>query len=335
MVTYISKTISLAAEANAFPGARSSNPAVQNNLVDTTLSAGSKRVSDGVVDISGRAALLSRIFGQDESTYTGKVKTDKSNTSGALVPYLTSEDRAMLEKMYEYSSANGIDLRHVDALGTDLAIYRRFGASVAPTNLYDVEGHALTVELSAVNKSAAERIAKSGAIASTTIDQGFLGSELTVGGHAVNHEFLERMVEIFSTNILSTTSVTSANHGSIAAYSSEANKLVNIASTDVQLVIPEAEYVNINGVGHWRTLELEAQHNLRISKMAAGSAVSNILVGGDSSVLDFLTLLEGYAKTKNVEQNNMNQLIELLKSSSANEIWSTLTTNINSNAEKL
>lgn len=320
-MTFISKTETPTVDSNAFSGIRSSNAAGQKKPVDTTVSGDIKGASNSVVEISGRAALLSRLFGQDESTYTGEVKTDKSNMSGELVPYLTSDDRTMLEKMYEYSSANGIDLRHVDALGTDLAIYRRFGASVAPKDLYDVEGHALTVEFSATNKAAAERIAHGDAIASTTIDQGFLSSELTVGGHAVNHAFLERMVQVFSTgeNELSSGS-TSANHGGIAAYSAEANKLVNIASVDVQLVIPEADYVNVNGVGHWRTPELEAQHNLRISKGSGESAISGLLAGGDDSIRDFLTLLNGYAKSRHVVQEEMNQMIKLLKYPLANDI---------------
>jgi len=148
------------------------------------------------VKLSGHALMLSRLFGQDEATYTGKVMTDRNSTTTALVPYLTGEDRAMLEKMYDYSVANGIDLRHVDALGGDLAFYRRFGASSGAHDLFDTEGHALAFEFSQTDKAYAERIADNSA--TSTIDQGFLQSELVVGGRGTNFAFLERMTEVFS-----------------------------------------------------------------------------------------------------------------------------------------
>lgn len=311
--------------SNVDPNVRLAKSGGVNNSSNTAATDSSKGSSNSVVAISGRAMMLSRLFGQDESNYTGEVMTNKSDASGALVPYLTKDDRAMLEKMYVYSNDNGIDLKHVDALGQDLAVYRRFGASAAPKDLYDTAGHSLKVELSAVNKAAAERIASGSAIASTTIDQGFLRSELTVGGHAVNHEFLERMVGVFSSSAdISDRSGNPASRGAIAAYNAESNKLVNIASKNVELVIPEADYVNVNGVGHWRTQEHETPDNLGNVIGSNGSAISDLLSSGETNVREFLTLLDGYSKNKNIDRKDMGNLISLLKSPSADGIWSLL-----------
>lgn len=254
--------------------------------------------------------LISRLFDGDESTYTGEVRTNKNDGTGALTPFLTAQDRALLEEMYVYSVENGIDLKHVDALGGDLAGYRKHGKSAPHEGLYDLEGHQITAELSATNKVAADRIAVSDALNTTRLDAGFIQSELDVSGHAVNHAFLERMVEVFSVGGASD-QTTSANRGPIAAYSVEANKLVVKLSADVRLVIPEADYTNIDGVGHWRTPESEAQHRLSLQGGAAGTAASTPN-GGNQDIQAFLDFLKGYGKLNNVPQQTISQLIGLL-----------------------
>lgn len=229
---------------------------------DSLKAAGDSSGARDTVSLSGHALLLSRLFGEDESSYTGNVESrDSGDTS--LARYLTKDDRAMLEQMYEYSQKNGLDLSHVDALGADLGGYRKFGAATGAKGLYDLEGHALTVTQSGENQQILDRIKSSGALSSTSIDSGFLQSEMATGGHAANYAFLERMVNVFSTGA-------QAASAPIAAYNAQANKLVVTASADVQLNIPEADYVSVNGVGHWRTAELAAAHGA--SAAGAGAA---------------------------------------------------------------
>ena len=299
------KTSKLPSNAAANPGGSIDSPSKNNSAPEVT--------------ISGRGMVISRLFGGNESTYTGEVKTKTNNNaySGALTPFLTMQDRALLEEMYVYAAENGIDLKHVDALGGDLAGYRKHGKSATHEGLYDLEGHQITAELSATNKAAAERIAVSDALSTTRLDAGFIQSELDTSGHAVNHAFLERMVEVFSTGG-SPDQATSANRGPIAAYSAEANKLVVKLSADVRLVIPEADYTNIDGVGHWRTPELEEQHRLS-QQSAAGMGASAMLNSRDQDILDFLDLLKGYAKSNNVPQQKISQLIDLLGGPNMNE----------------
>lgn len=268
------------------------------------------------VQLSGHALMLSRLFGQDEATYTGEVMTDRNSSTTALVPYLTGEDRAMLEKMYDYSVANSIDLQHVDALGGDLAFYRRFGASSGAHDLFDAEGHALAFEFSQADKAYAERIADNSA--TSTIDQGFLQSELVVGGRGTNFAFLERMTEVFSTQ---PQDIPRANQAPIAAYNAEANKLVVTASRDVQLVIPEADYSSVNGVGRWRTPELEAAHNAKYGPHKNGGAIAELISTGDTNTRGFLTLLDAFAQNSGVSRSSLNSLVDLLNSDSVKRLW--------------
>lgn len=291
------------------------------NTIASTISEKSIK-SKGSIEISGRGMVMSRLFGQDETTYTGEVKTNKNDASGNLTPFLTSEDRSLLEDMYVYSAENGIDLKHVDALAADLAGYRRHGNSDMSAELYDLEGHQLTIELSATNKGAAERIAKSETLQSTRLDANFVRSELDASGHAVNHDFLERMVDVFSTTAGSA-QVASSNRGPIAAYSAEANKLVVTASKDVRLVIPEADYSNVDGVGHWRTPELEQQNQLATQQTGV-SALSTLLDGGKDDTRGFLALLDGYAKMTQVPKDKLAELISLLDSPKLNAIYNKL-----------
>ena len=296
--------------ANAAVRWRSPSNAAPNP--NGSLDAPSANTPTREVTLSGRGMLISRLFGENESTYTGEVQTnpkDKAYT-GALIPFLTTQDRALLEEMYVYAAENGIDLKHVDALGGDLAGYRKHGRSAVHEGQYDLEGHQMTTELSTTNKVAAERIAVSDALNTTRLDAGFIQSELDAGGHAVNHAFLERMVEVFSIGG-SSDQATSANRGPIAAYSAEANKLVVKLSADVRLVIPEADYANVDGVGRWRTPELAERHRLS-QQSAAGSAVSSLLNGGNQDIQHLSGLLKGYGKLNNVPQETISQLIGLL-----------------------
>lgn len=271
----------------------------------------------GSVTLSGHALMLSRLFSQDESTYKCEVMTDRNANNGLLIPYLTVDDRAMLEKMYDYCVANDVDVEHVDQLAGELASYRRFGANNESGELYDLGGHKLTVSFTETNRAHAERIANN--MATTTIDQGFLKSELIEGHRVTSFAFLERMTEVFSTR--SPDAIPPASQAPIAAYNREACNPVVTASKDVQIVIPEADYSNVNGVGHWRTPELEAAHNARFGLNGKGSGISGLLAGDDDRLREFLTMLDGYAKSKGVSGSAMNTMLDLLNSEPVKRLW--------------
>ena len=265
------------------------------------------------VTLSGHALMLSRLFGEDESTYTGQVEAKDSNVT-SLNRYLTKDDRNMLANMYEYAQNNGIDLKHVDALAGDLGGYRKFGTATGSSGQYDLEGHARTVSQSADNQQIIDRIKNSGTLSQTTIDQGFIQSEMVTGGHAANYAFLERMVNVFSTQSPQGAAAAGANSATpLAAYSADANKLVTTVSDDVQLVVPEADYVSVNGVGHWRTPELAAANG------AANQQPSS--ANGQPDIQDLLSLLDRQSK----QNNGLSQVPEKVKTIVADWLSSSTT----------
>jgi len=277
--------------------------------VDVPTGTKTASTKSDTVNLSGRALMLSRLFGQDESTYTGQVEAKDSSVT-SLARYLTTDDRAMLANMYDYAQSNGIDLRHVDALAGDLGGYRKFGTATGSSGLYDLEGHAMTITQSTDNQQIIDRIKTSSALSQTTLDQGFIQSEMVTGGHAANYAFLERMINVFSQGASSTAASESTP---LASYDPGANKLVAQVSKDVQLVIPEADYISVNGVGHWRTPELAAAHELKNQKTHSTS--------GQPDIQDLLSLLD-----RQVKQNNgIGQVPEKVKTILADWLSSTST----------
>ncbi|MYM29313.1 hypothetical protein GTP58_13365 [Duganella sp. CY15W] len=272
-------------------------PKTGENAVDTSAAAKATATRSDSVTLSGQALMLSRLFGEDASTYTGRVEAKESNVT-SLNRYLTTDDREMLANMYEYAQNNGIDLKHVDALAGDLGGYRKFGTATGSSGQYDLEGHARTVSQSADNQQIIDRIKASAALSQTTIDQGFIQSEMVTGGHAANYAFLERMVNVFSTQSPQGAATAGASSAApLAAYNADANKLVTTVSDDVQLVVPEADYVSVNGVGHWRTPELAAANQKPPS------------ANGQPDIQDLLSLLDRQTK----QNNGVSQLPDKVK----------------------
>ena len=208
--------------------------------------SGSKISSPGEHDsvtISGRANLLSRVYGRTEEDYSAVVA--KRGTSFALGDYLTADDRRLMEKLYQYAASNDIDLSHVDALAQDLGAYRAYGKSNPIEGLYDTSGRRLTVNFSSQEAEVAKRIQSSSAKDQSGFDMGFVESAMVVGGHATNFVFLEHMINAFGGN-------SEKNNMAIGKYDKSQTELVATASEKVELVIPEADYVSENGVGTWR-----------------------------------------------------------------------------------
>lgn len=91
---------------------------------DTTVSSGNVTIG------GGRAMMLTRLFKVADPADEPPVEYNPDRPSGLVYDYLTLEARGQVSKMYEYASANGIDLKQVDRLAASYAHYlMRPGAS--------------------------------------------------------------------------------------------------------------------------------------------------------------------------------------------------------------
>ena len=164
------------------------------------------------VSLSGRAIMLSRLFGTQNSNteppvVSGVNGMDLKHIGMSPQNFLTTSDRALLSDMYEYAQQQGADLQNVDQLAYALGTYRqsndgRSMSSFNGGNSFDLEGHQLTVSFNEKDAATAARILNGDAINSTKLDQGFLRYTLDPGYGALSNtsdfEFMEQMVIKFS-----------------------------------------------------------------------------------------------------------------------------------------
>ena len=164
------------------------------------------------VSLSGRAIMLSRLFGTQNSNteppvVSGVNGMDLKHIGMSPQNFLTTSDRALLSDMYEYAQQQGADLQNVDQLAYALGTYRqsnngRSMSSFNEGNSFDLEGHQLTVSFNEKDAATAARILNGDAINSTKLDQGFLRYTLDPGYGALSNtsdfEFMEQMVIKFS-----------------------------------------------------------------------------------------------------------------------------------------
>ncbi|TDV97974.1 hypothetical protein BDK62_1044 [Halomonas alkaliantarctica] len=165
--------------------------------------------ASSTVSISGRALMVSRLFGSDaeEPPVLSSVRGNGEYMGVLPHHFLTHDDRNLLADIYEFAQKQGADLRHVDMLATDLGSYRKYDNGSLMGNFndgqqYDSEGRLTTVSFTDADATTAEHIQNSDAFSSTRIDQGFLRYTLDPGhgiGRSSNFEFLEQMVSRFST----------------------------------------------------------------------------------------------------------------------------------------
>lgn len=209
------------------------------------------------ISISGRALMLSRLFNQNNENTETPVETNTTDSaitgSKSIVHWLTNEDRTTLEKAYEYADSNGIDLRYVDDLASDMAMYR-YTKSVTRGDIYDLEGHKVTFDFTDADRNVADRIRNSAAANETRIDRGFLEWVLDSSkpNHAVKFEFLELMVHELPANEAKSNTYSGEDFKS---YIGGPNEIVTRVSTEVNTYYTsfKPEYVSINGVGRWLT----------------------------------------------------------------------------------
>lgn len=202
------------------------------------------------VTVSGKALMYSRLFNtNDLSSHTnvetriGTADVDKVN----YFEYLTQEDRSTIESSYEYAASNNIDLKNVDAFASDLGIFRKYG-SVQQGDIYTSDGRKITPDFVPSDKVIANKILGSDEIKSTKIDKNFLSNILDSNrpAHAVNFEFLEHLVGVFSE-----TGGTPPS-GKFSDYQSSPNNFVTKISEKVnqKFVIEEPDLIKIDGKGY-------------------------------------------------------------------------------------
>lgn len=246
--------------------AASSNPTLNSTGVakaspQSVLTDSNNRGQDTTVKISGHAMLLSRVFNTNDMN--ADIPVEQISRIGApIYGFLTTDDRKMLETAYQYTADHGMDPQYVDGLAFDLANYRQFPNSKGA--IYDMEGHRLTFEFGPSEANAVERIRSGNAINHSSIDRWFIDHviDTTMPNHAVNFDFLERMMSVFSPakgELPDDSGVASTE--SFKNFVPPKHDYITHVSAQPEIVVQKAEdadYISINGVGHWRTPELAA-----------------------------------------------------------------------------
>ena len=122
------------------------------------------------------------------------------SASAVASHFLTIKDRSQLESLYEYASANSIDLNHVDAVASDLASYRQIGGTPVGQR-YDVNGYGVKYNFVPSDEQLANRILASSLMSDTSLDHGFIKNLLDPNQsptHVSEFKFLEKAMSVFS-----------------------------------------------------------------------------------------------------------------------------------------
>lgn len=226
------------------------------------------------VTLSGQALMLSRLFNTTDPNAAPPVLSgingmDKNHIDMSPANFLTKGDRVLVSNMYGFAQQQGADLQYVDQIALTLGHYRqlndgRMMSSFNSGNSFDLAGHQLTVNYNAKDTAIADNIQNGNAINSTQIDHGFLRYILDPGygalGFSGDLEFLKQMVVKFSDE--GTTNMSLGPKFSTYTPIPVNEKAVFTASKEILNPYPAAtfvaDYTSIDGVGHWRTPELEA-----------------------------------------------------------------------------
>jgi hypothetical protein len=251
-------------------------------------------VSSTSVSLSGKALMLSRLFGTSDPNATlpvldGAHGMDRGNSGIQATNYLTENDRSLVADMYSYAQQQGADLQYVDHLAITLSRYRQSdnGRLSGGFNSFDAEGHQLSSSYSPADTATAERILNDNTINSTQLDHGFLRYILDPSqalGNTNNISFMEQMVTKFSDQGTSGTQLP-PKFLSFSVQDMAMKNVVITASKEVVYKPPESQIVTIDG--QWYVLDpsvmkdldpaqrLSAQHNQPIvDSLLASQATS-------------------------------------------------------------
>ncbi|PPY00286.1 hypothetical protein [Cronobacter sakazakii] len=215
----------------------SSQPVKLNRTQENTESAIAN------ISFSGKGIMMSRLFGDSDSTPPVQTQLNVNNMNISSVNFLTTQDRSILSDLYEQAQNEGADLRYVDDLAHDLGTYRMFNGVMANVNdgtMFDMEGHQQTFIFTEADTATATRIKSSKGFSGSVLDTGFLNYELDAGysfSHKANFDFLEAVVN-------------GQNLGAkFATYEGKGQKnyIIETAS-EVTLKTEEPDWRNVNGV---------------------------------------------------------------------------------------
>ena len=181
---------------------------------DTNVINNKQAQASSTVSISGRALMISRLFGSDteEPPVLSSIRGNGEYLGVLPQHFLKESDRILLSEMYELGYEEGVDLKHVDQLARDLGRYRKHdnGSTLMSFNegSYDLQGRKQTVSFTKKDADTAERILSGSELNSTRLDQGFIKWRLEPGysfNRSSDLDFLEQIVSRFSTNANNTT----------------------------------------------------------------------------------------------------------------------------------
>lgn len=189
-------------QAEAAPDSKEAAPAAtakQRAVAELIVSPGDSS------NISGHTLLMSRVMRAENPRIEPPIIKEFNEATRNLptAHFLTSEDRKMMGKVFEYAQKHGADLGYVDQLAGALAQYRKSdnGQQMSMVDIATIPGRTKAYEFTRTDKATIERILSSEAFKTTELDADFI-RHATSDKHAhINHtnfDFLEQMVTRFS-----------------------------------------------------------------------------------------------------------------------------------------
>ncbi|GKW43725.1 hypothetical protein LOZ86_03825 [Pectobacterium parvum] len=218
----------------------------------TASAQGQASSTSGQITLSGKAIMLSRLFGDSNSEPSVQTQLTQATMSLPSTHFLTRSDRDMLSELYSEAQQQGVDLNYVDDLASDLGNYRMFGGVMANVNdggMYDVNGHAQRFHFTDSDDATGTRILTGQGISSTGLDQGFLRYQLDPGfsfNHRTDFAFLEQVVNKFGSGALEAGQSIDAKF-STYTHQGKDNFVIE-TSNDVVLAVEEPDVRSVDGV---------------------------------------------------------------------------------------
>ncbi|UYA62037.1 hypothetical protein NAL19_4006 [Pectobacterium sp. F1-1] len=246
--------------------------------------------TSGQITLSGKAIMLSRLFGDSNSEPSVQTQLTQATMSLPSSHFLTRSDREMLSELYSQAQQQGVDLSYVDDLASDLGSYRMFGGVMANVNsggMYDVNGHAQRFHFTDSDDATATRILTGQGISSTSLDQGFLRYQLDPGfsfNHRTDFAFLEQVVNKFGSGAVEAGQSIDAK---FSTYTHERkDNFVIETSNEVVLSVEEPDVRSVDGV--FIITDTGRKNGF---EMVNGEPVQR-LVEGSHSIIDILRAAE-------------------------------------------
>lgn len=291
----IESTVTAYAQNAYMTGSAQETPA--SNSAPAAATAKATPVPSTSVSLSGKALMLSRLFGTTDPNATlpvldGAHGMDRGNSGIQATNYLTENDRSVIADMYSYAQQQGTDLQYVDTLAVTLGRYRqsdngRLATGGNKGTDFDSAGHQLSFSYSPADTATADRILNGNAINSTQLDRGFIRYILDPGmalGNTANISFMEQMVTKFSDQGTSATPLP-AKFSSFSVNDMTMKNVVITASKEVVYKAPQSQIANIDG--QWYVFDPSVMEDLdpsqRLSAQRNQPIVDSLLASQGTS----------------------------------------------------